>query len=228
MIKLVLVRHGQSTWNFENRFTGWTDVGLTKKGEEEADEAGEILLKNGYIFDIAYTSLLKRAKITLTRILKVLKQKPNIYCSWRLNERHYGALQGLNKKETILKYGSEQVRLWRRSAEVRPPALSLEDARHPSNSPLYKDLDKDLLPCTENLLDTAKRVLPYWDLEIKPHLLDGKRIIIVAHGNSLRALVMHLEKLDSKKIMEVEIPTGKPLVYELDEKLAVLKKYYLS
>ena len=199
-----------------------------QKGEEEADEAGEILLKTGTFLISPIPHYSKGQRLLLTRILKVLKQKPNIYCSWRLNERHYGALQGLNKKETILKYGSEQVRLWRRSAEVRPPALSLEDARHPSNSPLYKDLDKDLLPCTENLLDTAKRVLPYWDLEIKPHLLDGKRIIIVAHGNSLRALVMHLEKLDSKKIMEVEIPTGKPLVYELDEKLAVLKKYYLS
>jgi len=227
MIKLVLIRHGQSVWNLENRFTGWTDVDLSSQGEKEADEAGASLKANGYVFDVAFTSILKRANETLYHVLNVLGQKPEIFYSWRLNERHYGALQGLNKAETAQKYGDEQVRLWRRSADTRPPALSKDDPRFPGNIDLYKDVPIDCLPTTENLVDTVNRVIPYWESDIKPVLLAKKRTLIVAHGNSLRALVMYLEKMTPQEIMAVEIPTGKPLVYELDDDLNVLKKYYL-
>ena len=227
MIRLVLIRHGQSMWNLENRFTGWTDVDLSSQGEKEADEAGASLMANGYVFDVAFTSILKRANETLYRVLNVLNQKPKIYYSWRLNERHYGALQGLNKAETAQKYGDEQVRLWRRSADTRPPALSKDDPRFPGNIDLYKDVPVECLPTTENLVDTVNRVIPYWESDIKPALLAKQRTLIVAHGNSLRALVMYLEKMTPQEIMTVEIPTGKPLVYELDDELNVLKKYYL-
>lgn len=227
MIRLVLIRHGQSMWNLENRFTGWTDVDLSSQGEKEADEAGASLKANGYVFDVAFTSILKRANETLYRVLNVLNQKPKIYYSWRLNERHYGALQGLNKAETAQKYGDEQVRLWRRSADTRPPALSKDDPRFPGNIDLYKDVPVECLPTTENLVDTVNRVIPYWESDIKPALLAKQRTLIVAHGNSLRALVMYLEKMTPQEIMAVEIPTGKPLVYELDDELNVLKKYYL-
>ena len=227
MIKLVLVRHGQSVWNLENRFTGWTDVELSKQGVEEAKEAGRLLKESGFSFDIAFTSILKRANDTLYYILDILSQKPTIYYSWRLNERHYGALQGLNKAETAQKYGDAQVQLWRRSAGTRPPALEKDDPRFPGNIPLYKDVPVDCLPTTENLIDTVNRVVPYWESDIKKALLANQKVIVVAHGNSLRALVMHLENLSPDEIIKVEIPTGKPLVYELDDELKVLKKYYL-
>ena len=227
MIKLVLVRHGQSVWNLENRFTGWTDVELSKQGVEEAKEAGRLLKESGFSFDIAFTSILKRANDTLYYILDILSQKPTIYYSWRLNERHYGALQGLNKAETAQKYGDAQVQLWRRSAGTRPPALEKDDPRFPGNIPLYKDVPVDCLPTTENLIDTVNRVVPYWESNIKKALLANQKVIVVAHGNSLRAFVMHLENLSPDEIIKVEIPTGKPLVYELDDELKVLKKYYL-
>lgn len=227
MIKLVLVRHGQSVWNLENRFTGWTDVELSKQGVEEAKEAGRLLKESGFSFDIAFTSILKRANDTLYYILDILSQKPTIYYSWRLNERHYGALQGLNKAETAQKYGDAQVQLWRRSAGTRPPALEKDDPRFPGNIPLYKDVPVDCLPTTENLIDTVNRVVPYWESDIKKALLANQKVIVVAHGNSLRAFVMHLENLSPDEIIKVEIPTGKPLVYELDDELKVLKKYYL-
>lgn len=227
MIKLVLVRHGQSVWNLENRFTGWTDVELSKQGVEEAKEAGRLLKESGFSFDIAFTSILKRANDTLYYILDILSQKPTIYYSWRLNERHYGALQGLNKAETAQKYGDAQVQLWRRSAGTRPPALEKDDPRFPGNIPLYKDVPVDCLPTTENLIDTVNRVVPYWESDIKKALLANQKVIVVAHGNSLRAFVMHLENLSPDEIIKVEIPTGKPLVYELNDELKVLKKYYL-
>lgn len=228
-MKLVMVRHGQSMWNLENRFTGWTDVDLSENGIKEAQEAGRLLKANGFIFDEAFTSVLKRANHTLELILNELGESNiPIHYSWRLNERHYGALQGLNKDETRAKYGAEQVHIWRRSADVRPPALDKSDERFPGNDPKYKDLTPDQLPCTEHLLDTVDRVVPYWNSDIKPALLAGKKCIIAAHGNSIRALVKYIENIGTKEIMDVEIPTGKPLVYELDDKtLAFVKKYYL-
>lgn len=228
MIKLVLVRHGQSEWNLANKFTGWTDVDLSEQGIREAKEAGQLLKEKGYEFDIAYTSTLKRANRTLDLILEELDQTDiPIKYSYRLNERHYGALQGLNKAETAKKYGKEQVHIWRRSADVRPPELSLDDPRHPRFDEKYKDLPPEDQPASEHLLDTVKRVLPYWESDIKPSLLEGKRIIISAHGNSLRALVKYLDNISDADIMKVEIPTGKPLVYELDEKLKPIRSYYL-
>ncbi len=227
MIKLVLVRHGQSIWNLENRFTGWTDVDLSEKGKQEAEQAGKLLKANHFFFDVAYTSLLKRANETLYAILKELDEKPEVFYTWRLNERHYGALQGLNKQETANKYGEEQVHLWRRSASTRPPELSIDDPRYPGNDSKYLGVPKQFLPRTENLIDTLERVVVYYDSNIKKSLLSGKSVIVVAHGNSLRALVMHLEQLDAEDIMKVEIPTGKPLVYELDDELNVITKYYL-
>lgn len=224
-----MVRHGQSMWNLENRFTGWTDVDLSENGIKEAQEAGRLLKANGFTFDEAFTSVLKRANHTLELILNELGESNiPIHYSWRLNERHYGALQGLNKDETRAKYGAEQVHIWRRSADVRPPALDKSDERYPGNDPKYKDLTPDQLPCTEHLLDTVDRVVPYWNSDIKPALLAGKKCIIAAHGNSIRALVKYIENIGTKEIMDVEIPTGKPLVYELDDKtLAFVKKYYL-
>lgn len=235
MIKLVLIRHGQSMWNLENKFTGWTDVDLSPKGVEEAKEAGKLLKEKGYTFDVAYTSVLMRANKTMDYALHELGED-NIekHYTWRLNERHYGALQGLNKAESAKKWGDEQVHIWRRSADVQPPALTKDDSRWPGNQPLYQELIKkgeitiEDCPLTECLVDTAKRVKPYFDEEIAPALKKGRKVLIAAHGNSLRALVMELEHLTADQIISVEIPTGKPLVYELDDKtLAVLNKYYL-
>ena len=228
MQKLVLVRHGQSIWNLENKFTGWTDVGLSDKGVKEAIDAGKTLKKLGYTFDVAYTSLLKRAQDTLNIILKELDLNIEINKTYKLNERHYGALQGLNKDETRKKYGEEQVRLWRRSAEVRPPALTKDDPRYPGNDPIYKDVPESELPLTENLVDTIKRVVDYYESVIVPDLKLGKKIIIVAHGNSLRGLVKYLDNLSDEEVMDLEIPTGVPLVYELDDNLKPIKHYYLK
>jgi 2,3-bisphosphoglycerate-dependent phosphoglycerate mutase len=235
MVKLVLIRHGQSEWNLSNQFTGWTDVDLSTNGVKEAEDAGEVLKKDGYTFDVAYSSVLKRANKTMDIVLKELGEgKIEKHYSWRLNERHYGALQGLNKAESALKWGDEQVHIWRRSADVQPPKLDPKDPRFPGNQEKYQDLVKNGemkesdLPLTECLVDTANRVKPYFDQEIAPALKKGKKVLIVAHGNSLRALVMELEHLSADQIVSVEIPTGKPLVYELDEKtLKVLNKYYL-
>lgn len=235
MVKLVLIRHGQSEWNLENKFTGWTDVELSENGVNEAKAAGLLLKEKGYTFDVAYTSVLKRANHTLDYVLEGLGLT-NIekHYTWRLNERHYGALQGLNKAESAVKWGDEQVHLWRRSADVQPPALTKDDPRWPGNQDTYKalvasgDMLESELPLTECLVDTAHRVRPYFEKEIAPAIKAGKKVLIAAHGNSLRALVMELEHLSAAEIVSVEIPTGKPLVYELDEKtLAVLNKYYL-
>ena len=229
MIKLVLVRHGQSVWNLENKFTGWTDVELSKQGILEAKEAGKILKEKGFRFDLAFTSVLKRAEDTLGYILKEMgEENIEIRRSWKLNERHYGALQGLNKDETREKYGAKQVLLWRRSTDVKPPKLEEDDSRYPGNDEKYKDLNKDELPKTENLLDTIKRVLEYWNSDIKPEIESGKRVIIVAHGNSLRALVKYLDNVSDEEIMNIEIPTGIPLIYELDGNLNVIRHYYLK
>ena len=228
MLKLVLVRHGESVWNLENKFTGWTDVGLSSKGIEEAIEAGKILREKGFIFDIAYTSVLKRANDTLDYILKEMNLNIPIYYSYKLNERHYGALQGLNKDETRKKYGEEQVKLWRRSVDTRPPALDISDSRYPGNDPKYKNLPKEELPLTENLIDTINRVISYWNNNIKPNLLNGKKIIIVAHGNSLRGLIKYLDNLSDEEVMNLEIETGNPICYELDANLKPIKHYYLK
>ncbi len=228
MIKLVLVRHGESIWNLENKFTGWTDVDLSDKGIEEAKEAGRLLKENGFTFDIAYTSVLKRANHTLDYILEELKLDIPIYKSWRLNERHYGALQGLNKAETAKKYGEEQVKIWRRSYDVCPPALSEDDPRNPALQDAYKKIDKKLLPLTESLAITVDRVVPFFNEKIKPLLNDNKNVIIAAHGNSLRALVKYLEKISDEDIINLNIPTGVPLVYELDDYYKVVSKRYLG
>ena len=229
MRKLVLVRHGQSVWNLENRFTGWTDVALSEQGIEEAIEAGEVLKEKGFSFDIAFSSVLKRANDTLDYILEVLgEEEISIKCSYQLNERHYGALQGLNKDETKKKYGEEQVRLWRRSAEVRPPKLEKEDPRYPGNDIKYKDLPACVLPQTENLLDTIKRVVEYWNTDIKDEVLQGKQVIIVAHGNSLRGLMKYLDNLTDEEVMNLEIETGNPICYELEDDLRPIKHYYLK
>ena len=235
MIKLVLLRHGQSEWNLSNLFTGWTDVELSPKGVEEAKGAGRALKANGYSFDVAFSSVLKRANNTMNFALGEMGETsiPKFY-SWRLNERHYGALQGLNKAESAKKWGDEQVHIWRRSADVPPLSLTKDDARWPGNQEKYQDLIKkgemtiEDCPLTECLIDTAKRVKPYFDEKIAPEIKAGKKVLIAAHGNSLRAIVMMLEHLTPEEILKVEIPTGKPLVYELDEKdLSVLNKYYL-
>lgn len=229
MTKLVLVRHGQSVWNLENRFTGWTDVGLSEQGIKEAKDAGKKLKELGYTFDVAYTSYLKRANDTLDYILEELDETNiPIKYSWRLNERHYGALQGLNKDDTKAKYGEEQVHLWRRSADVRPPALEITDERYPGNDPKYKDLAKEDIPTTENLIDTVKRVIKYWDTDIKKDLLANKKVIIVAHGNSLRGLIKYLDNLSNEEIMKLEIETGNPICYELDDNLRPIRHYYLK
>ncbi len=228
-MKLTLLRHGESTWNRENRFTGWTDVDLSDQGEVEARKAGQVLKAEGYFFDIGYTSVLKRAIRTLWIVLDELDQMwLPLESSWRLNERHYGALQGLNKGETAKHFGEERIRLWRRSYDVRPPALDKTDARFPGHDPRYGDLDEGNLPLTECLKDTVKRFLPYWCSSIAPTILSGKRALIVAHGNSLRALVKYLDKVSDEDIVSLNIPTGIPLVYELDEELRPIKHYYLG
>ena len=229
MIKLVLVRHGQSQWNLENRFTGWTDVELSEQGVKEAKEAGKVLKEKGFEFDVAYTSVLKRANDTLNFILEELGEKDiPIKKSWRLNERHYGALQGLNKDETRQKYGAEQVLLWRRSTNVKPPELSEDDERYPGNDPKYSELPKEDLPKTENLIDTINRVMVYWDSDIKKDLQEGKRVIIAAHGNSLRGLIKYLDNMTDEEIIKLEIETGNPICYELDDNLKPIKHYYLK
>jgi len=229
MIKLILVRHGQSAWNLENRFTGWTDVDLSEQGVNEAVEAGRVLKEKGYDFDVAFTSVLKRAERTLEIILKEMgKENIEVKRSWRLNERHYGALQGLNKDETREKYGAEQVLLWRRSTDVRPPELEETDPRYPGNDPKYKELTSDELPKTENLIDTINRVLVYWNSDIKPELKKGKRVIIAAHGNSLRALMKYLDNLSDEEVIKLELQTGNPICYELDEDLKPIRHYYLK
>ena len=229
MIKLVLVRHGQSEWNLENRFTGWTDVELTEQGMKEAKEAGIALREQGFHFDLAYTSVLKRAEHTLDLILKEMgEENIEIKRNWRLNERHYGALQGLNKDETKEKYGAEQVLLWRRSTNVRPPELDVTDPRYPGNDPKYKDLTEDELPKTENLIDTIKRVTQYWNSDIEKSLKEGKNVIIVAHGNSLRGLMKYLDNISDEDIIRLEIQTGNPICYELDDILKPIRHYYVK
>ncbi|QWH18771.1 2,3-diphosphoglycerate-dependent phosphoglycerate mutase [Bacillus mycoides] len=228
MIKLVLIRHGQSEWNVENRFTGWTDIDLSNAGLREAREAGEVLKANGFSFDIAYTSVLKRAMRTLWITLEEMDLMwIPIHKKWKLNERHYGALQGLNKEETARKYGDERVTLWRRSTNVRPPALTKDDERYEAAHPKYRDLKDNKFPLTENLEDTEKRVVSYWDEEIAPNLKDGKKVIIAAHGNTIRALVKYLDQISDEDIESVNIPTGTPLVYELDNDLKPICHYYL-
>lgn len=227
-MKLVLLRHGESLWNKENKFTGWTDIDLSDKGIEEARQAGIILKQNNFKFDIAFTSILKRAVDTLKYVLIELNENDiTVKDSWKLNERHYGALQGLNKEETKTKYGEEKVQEWRRSFLSYPPSLSKSDERYPGNDEKYKDLKEEEIPLSENLKDTMKRVIEYYNSDIKKELLSGKDILIVAHGNSLRALIKYIENVSDDDIMGIEIPTGKPYVYELDEELKILKKYYL-
>jgi 2,3-bisphosphoglycerate-dependent phosphoglycerate mutase len=229
MKKLILLRHGESTWNKENRFTGWTDVDLSPKGVEEAQNSGRLLREGGFTFDIAYTSVLKRSIRTLWIVLDELDQMwIPVNLTWRLNERHYGALQGLNKLETALKYGEEQVQIWRRSYNVRPPALSPEDERYPGFDPRYRNLKREDIPLTECLQDTVARFLPYWNETIAPQVKNGQRILIAAHGNSLRALVMYLDNLSEQDVMQLNIPTGVPLVYELEEDLKPIRSYYLG
>ncbi|MFH1753493.1 MAG: 2,3-diphosphoglycerate-dependent phosphoglycerate mutase [Candidatus Omnitrophota bacterium] len=229
MYKLVLLRHGESVWNKENRFTGWTDVDLSEKGISEANKAGEVLKEEGFTFDVAYTSVLKRAVRTLWITLdKMDLMWIPVYNSWRLNERHYGALQGLNKSETAAKFGDKQVLVWRRSYDTPPPVLEESDPRHPGNDPRYKGLDKKELPLTECLKDTVDRFLPYWRDTIAPVVRSGKKVIIAAHGNSLRALVKYLDNISDGEIVSLNIPTGLPLVYELDDNLKPIKSYYLG
>jgi len=229
MVKLVLVRHGQSTWNLENRFTGWTDVDLSEQGIKEAHAAAAVLKDEGFEFDVAFTSVLKRAIRTLWIILDDMDLMwIPVYRSWRLNERHYGVLQGLNKKETADKHGLQQVQIWRRSYETPPPALAEDDQRHPRFDRRYAEVPKDQLPATESLKMTLERVLPYWEQAICPCLRQGKRVLISAHGNSLRALVKHLDGISDEEITGLNIPTGIPLVYELDEHLRAVRHYYLG
>ena len=229
MYKVVLLRHGESTWNKENRFTGWTDVDLSEKGLAEAKKAGEVLNSEGYKFDIAYTSVLKRAIRTLWITLDELDLMwIPVIRNWRLNERHYGALQGLNKAETAEKFGEEQVKIWRRSYDTPPSALEITDDRYPGKDPRYAELKDEELPLTECLKDTVARFVPYWEETIAPMVRSGKKVLITAHGNSLRALVKYLDNVGEKDIIELNIPTGIPLVYELDEKLNPIKHYYLG
>ena len=229
MPTLVLLRHGESTWNKENRFTGWTDVDLSEKGREEARAAGRLLKEGGYTFDLAYTSVLKRAIRTLWLALDELDQMwLPVVGTWRLNERHYGALQGLNKAETAEKHGEAQVKIWRRSYDMPPPPMSPDDPRHAARDPRYAGLGRDDIPLTESLKDTVDRVLPYWHDVIAPSIHSGKRVLMVAHGNSLRALVKYLDGISTEQIVELNIPTGIPLVYELDEQLKPIRHYYLG
>ena len=229
MTKLVLLRHGESQWNLENRFTGWTDVDLTEKGEAEARESGKLLKEEGFQFDVAHTSLLMRANRTMEICLDEMgEENILIKYNWRLNERHYGALQGLNKAETAKKYGDEQVLIWRRSYSTPPPQLDADDEQHPRFDERYSDLDPNDLPASECLKDTVDRFLPYWHESIKPDIESGKRVFIVAHGNSLRALVKYLDTVSDEDIVGLNIPTGVPLVYELDESLKPIRNYYLG
>ncbi len=229
MPKLVLLRHGESDWNKENRFTGWTDVDLSDQGRKEASEAGQVLKNAGLTFDVAYTSVLKRAIRTLWMAMDEMDLLwVPVHRSWRLNERHYGALQGLNKSETAAKFGEEQVKIWRRSYDIPPPALEPSDDRYPGHDPRYRDLSAEELPLTECLRDTVARFLPYWEQHIAPDVRDGKKVLIAAHGNSLRALVKYLDDIPEDEIVNLNIPTGMPLVYELDENLRPLKSYYLG
>lgn len=226
---LVLVRHGQSTWNLENRFTGWTDVDLTEQGVAEAQAGGRLLKEAGYQFDVAYTSVLKRAIKTLWIVLEELGLEwLPVIRAWQLNERHYGNLQGLNKAETAEKFGAEQVKIWRRSYDVPPPALGLDDERHPRFDRRYAGLTPDELPATESLKITLERVLPFWHNVIAPDIKAGKRVLVAAHGNSLRAMVKYLDNVSEEDILELNIPTGIPLVYELDADLKPIKSYYLG
>ena len=229
MHKVVLVRHGESDWNRENRFTGWTDVDLSEKGRAEALEGARVLKQEGYTFDVAYTSVLKRAIRTLWTIQDVMDLMwIPVHRSWRLNERHYGALQGLNKSETAAKFGEDQVKIWRRSYDVRPPALEKADPRWPGHDPRYKNLSQAEVPLTECLKDTVARFLPYWHQTIAPAVQSGQRVVVAAHGNSLRALVKYLDDVSDQDIVSLNIPTGIPLVYELDPTLRPLKHYYLG
>ena len=229
MYKLVLLRHGESQWNLDNRFTGWTDVSLTKKGESEAYKAGRLIKDNNISFDTVHTSVLKRANRTMGICLDAMGIKnPEINYDWRLNERHYGALQGLNKSETALKYGDDQVLIWRRSYSTPPPKLDSNDERHPKFDSLYKNLDENDLPDSECLADTVDRFLPYWHNQIKEDILNNKKVLIVAHGNSLRALVKYLNNVSDENILKYNIPTGAPLVFELEKNLKPIRDYYLG
>lgn len=229
MYKVVLLRHGESVWNKENRFTGWTDVPLSEKGVSEAHVAGKTLLKEGFSFDVAYTSTLKRAIKTLWIVMEEMDQMwIPVFRSWRLNERHYGALQGYNKAEMAAEKGEEKVRIWRRSYDVPPPPLDVDDSRYPGVDPRYVELSDDEIPHSECLKDTVERFLPYWNDVIVPSIKGGKKVILVAHGNSLRALVKYLDNISDDEIVGLNIPTGVPLVYELDDNFAPLKHYYLG
>jgi 2,3-bisphosphoglycerate-dependent phosphoglycerate mutase len=229
MKKLVLLRHGESTWNKENRFTGWTDVGLTEKGTSEAVEAGKLLRREGFVFDLAFTSVLKRAIKTLWIVMEEMDQMwIPVHNHWRLNERHYGALQGLNKAETVEKHGMEQVKIWRRSYDIPPPALTRDDDRYPGRDPRYAGLGPEEIPLTESLKDTVARFLPYWKETIAPVVKSERRVIIAAHGNSLRALVKYLDNVSEADIVGLNIPTGIPLVYELKDDLTPVRSYYLG
>ena len=229
MYKVVLLRHGESVWNHENRFTGWTDVDLSERGRAEAKQAGVLLREDGFGFDVVYTSVLKRAIRTSWMVLDELDLLwiPAIR-TWRLNERHYGALQGLNKAETAAKHGEAQIKIWRRSYDTPPPPLTLDDARHPSHDPRYRDLTANELPATESLKETVARFVPYWQNTIAPDVQAGRRVLIAAHGNSLRALVKYLDGISDEDIVELNIPTGIPLVYELDSTLSPIRHYYLG
>ena len=223
-MKLVLIRHGQSEWNLENRFTGWKDVDLSEQGKEEAKKAGQELKKAGFEFDVAYTSYQKRAIKTLNLVLEQIDELHiPVYKSWRLNERHYGALQGLNKAETAKKYGDEQVHIWRRSFDVPPPALEDDDERNVKFDPKYKNLDEKDMPKGESLKDTIARVIPYWESDISKSIKEGKNVIVVAHGNSLRALIKYLLNIDNEKILDLNLPTGVPLIFEIDKDLKITK-----
>ncbi len=228
-MKLVIIRHGESVWNKLNQFTGWTDVGLTDQGVKEASEGGVLLREGGYDFDVCYTSYLRRAIDTLNIVLTELDRAwLPVNKTWRLNERHYGALQGLNKAETAEKHGADQVKIWRRSFDVPPPALSEDDDRNPAKQAAYRDVNPAELPLTESLKETIARALPYFNEYIKKDMLAGKRVLIAAHGNSIRALVKHFENLSDEEIVGVNIPTGVPLVYEFDDDFNVTDKYYLG
>ncbi|MDR1741213.1 MAG: 2,3-diphosphoglycerate-dependent phosphoglycerate mutase [Synergistaceae bacterium] len=229
MYKVVLIRHGESAWNRENRFTGWTDVPLSEAGENEAIKAGALLRHEGYVFDAAYTSVLKRAIKTLWLVMEKMDLMwIPVTRSWRLNERHYGALQGLNKAETAAQHGDEQVKIWRRSYDVRPPLLDRDDPRHPSHDPRYASLSQSEQPGGESLADTVARVVPYWEGTIVPDIRAGRRLLVAAHGNSLRALVKYLDGMSEKDIIDLNIPTGVPLVYTLDENIRPISREYLG
>jgi 2,3-bisphosphoglycerate-dependent phosphoglycerate mutase len=229
MFKVVLLRHGESTWNRENRFTGWTDVELSDRGRQEAAEAGRLLREGGYVFDVAFTSLLKRAILTMVEALDAVDRLwIPVQKNWRLNERHYGALQGLNKAETAARHGDAQVKIWRRSYDIPPPPLGGDDPRNPKLDPRYADVDPRDLPLTESLKDTVARFVPYWEKTIAPAIAGGSRVLIAAHGNSLRALVKYLDQVPESEIVELNIPTGIPLVYELNDALRPIRHYYLG